>query len=323
MPRLSILVPLTGAVASFETTLASVLQNRPKDCDILVVHPESYDDPWSLSNEVQFLEAPEDTPLLEMLDASLPYVRGDVLHILRDGLEATEGWTEAAVAAFRDPQLAMASPAIVHRDRPTEIVSAGLRYGRGGSRLHAGQGAPVRGVSETSILGPALRAGFYRTEVLAELGGWEASISEHWADIDLALTIQAGGLACRCVGESVVLGHPEEPQRGGFAAGRDAERVFWRHAVHQGWLTSVIAHPFTVAQDTIGRLPSFSAVTQLMGRMAALTDGARYSEYRHELARWLERRKTSTTAVESPASSDETPATPQTKTGPNVRRQAA
>ncbi|MFO0901729.1 MAG: glycosyltransferase family 2 protein [Pirellulales bacterium] len=323
MPRLSILVPLSGAVASFETTLASVLQNRPKDCDVLVAHPESYDDPWSLSNEVQFLEAPEDTPLLEMLDACLPYVRGDVLHILQGGLEATEGWTDAAVAAFRDPRVATVSPLVVNREQPTEAVSVGLSYSRGGQRLNVGAGLGLKAASSTSILGPALRAGFYRTELLLQLGGWEAAIGEQWADIDLALTLDAAGLTSRCVGDSVVIGHPEEPLARGIAAGRAAERVFWRHAVHRGWISSVLAHPFTVAADALGALPSFAAATQLLGRTLALADGARYAEYRKDLRRWLEQLDAANAATAAPAPPGDAPAPPQIHPEPARRRHAA
>ena len=46
MPRLSIVIPCAQDTAWFESTLASVLQNRPADCEVLVVQPREYDDPY-------------------------------------------------------------------------------------------------------------------------------------------------------------------------------------------------------------------------------------------------------------------------------------
>ena len=58
MFSLSIIVPFTGQTESFETTLASVLQNRPARAEVIVAHAGRYDDPWGLKDEVQFVVAP-------------------------------------------------------------------------------------------------------------------------------------------------------------------------------------------------------------------------------------------------------------------------
>ena len=52
MPRLSIVIPCAQDAERFETTLASVLQNRPGDCELLLIQPRSYDDPYELADEV-------------------------------------------------------------------------------------------------------------------------------------------------------------------------------------------------------------------------------------------------------------------------------
>jgi hypothetical protein len=297
VPRLSILVPLSGPITPFETTLASVLQNRPADCDVLVVHPESYDDPWSLSNEVQFLEAPEGTPLLEMLDASLPYVRGDVVHLVAGGVEVTEGWADAALAEFRHPKVASVSPVIIDSSNPQQIAGLGVGYKTGGRRFVVGAGQPRGTASAKSQLaknelakplGPTMRAGFYRTDLLEQLGGWETSVGDHWADVDLALSLSHAGYECVIAERSVLQGPPEDSLPRTMEQAKCAERVFWRHAAHRGWLSSLIAHPISVALQSLGELPSPSVITQCVGRLMALTEGARYSEFREELGRWVE-----------------------------------
>lgn len=287
MPRLSILVPLSGPITPFETTLASVLQNRPADCDVLVVHPESYDDPWSLSNEVQFLEAPEGTPLLEMLDASLPYVRGDVVHLVSGGVEVTEGWADAALAEFRRPQIASVSPLIVDNGDPLQLAGLGVGYKTGGRRYVVGAGQS-RNSASAKPLGPTMRAGFYRTDLLEQLGGWETSVGEHWADVDLALSLSHAGFECVVAERCVLQGPPEPVFPRTLEQARCAERVFWRHAAQRGWLASLIAHPISIALQSLGELPSPSVLTQCIGRLLALSEGARYSEFREELGRWVE-----------------------------------
>lgn len=320
MPRLSILVPLSGPIEPFETTLASVLQNRPVDCEVLVAHPESYDDPWSLAGEVQFLEAPTDTPLLEMLDACLPYVNSPILHVIQGGVEVTEGWADAALAEFRRPQVATVSPLMLDASR-SRITARGVAYRRGGTRVVAGAGQAINDDRRQSspVLGPTLNAGFYRTEILRQLGGWETSISPSQADIDLALSLSAAKLTCVVCERSVVVGDLPPSPVTGLTEARSAERVFWRHLVHQGWLPSLLAHPFTVASQAIGALPSPRALTQLIGRALTITEKAQFRQFREELATWC---ATAPQRLAAAADSGEEPAV-EAPTRSLPRRQAA
>ena len=57
MTRLSIIIPVLGHSTRLDDTLVSVLENRPANCEIIVVHTEPYDDPYDLAGEVRFLEA--------------------------------------------------------------------------------------------------------------------------------------------------------------------------------------------------------------------------------------------------------------------------
>ena len=55
MPRLSILIPALGSPEALETTLLSVLENRPHDCQVLVALGIDYANPYQLDDEVEFL----------------------------------------------------------------------------------------------------------------------------------------------------------------------------------------------------------------------------------------------------------------------------
>jgi cellulose synthase/poly-beta-1,6-N-acetylglucosamine synthase-like glycosyltransferase len=57
-PRLSIIIPAPGDETTLEETLVSVLENRPENSEIVVVLGFGYHDPWSVGEEVRFIQAP-------------------------------------------------------------------------------------------------------------------------------------------------------------------------------------------------------------------------------------------------------------------------
>ncbi len=69
VPRLSIVVPISRDLAAFESTLISVLENRPRDCEVLVTHDGSYDDPFNLCDEVRFVIA-DSAALVDLVSAA-------------------------------------------------------------------------------------------------------------------------------------------------------------------------------------------------------------------------------------------------------------
>ena len=75
VPRLSIVLPVLGPPVQMEDALVSVLENRPSDCEILVVHNEPYDDPYDLKNEVCFIEAPRDSRWVDAINLGLAVSR--------------------------------------------------------------------------------------------------------------------------------------------------------------------------------------------------------------------------------------------------------
>ena len=99
MTRLSIIIASSSDAAACEDTLASVLQNRPTDADIWLVHSLPYDDPYGLGEEVNFLQSSRST-IAGRVAVACEQVRGEVVHLLPAGATVTEGWTDAAVAHF-------------------------------------------------------------------------------------------------------------------------------------------------------------------------------------------------------------------------------
>ena len=73
MTRLSIIIPVLGNPTRLDDTLVSVLENRPANCEIIVVHTRPYDDPYELSGEVRFLKARRKAGLAECLITPPPF----------------------------------------------------------------------------------------------------------------------------------------------------------------------------------------------------------------------------------------------------------
>ena len=149
VPRLSCIIPVVGHAHGLETTLVSVLEHFPDDCEIIVVHSAKYDDPYDLKSELRFIEAPARTGFVGCANLGIQASHAPIVHLLSAGLEATGGWAEAALSRFADPKVAAVAPVVRNQFDSDEILAAGISY-------HAGGRAEVRtllpaGVSSTDI----------------------------------------------------------------------------------------------------------------------------------------------------------------------------
>lgn len=290
MPRLTILIPCEGGAADFDGTLVSVLQHRPADCEVLLVHAAPYDDPYRLRDEVQFLQAGRKAHLVELINEGIAAASGEIIHIVGCGVEVLEGWTEPAMARFDDPEVGAVSPLVMCADG-TRLVAAGIRWTLGGSRrVCADQRLLVRGSArlQARVMGPTMSAGFFRRDVLQALGGFDAALNEQFADVDLAMAIQSLEMRSVCETASRVVQVAASSDRSGrFARSRSAERLFWRYAASRGMTGSLLLHPLAVASDMATVKPRIAALTDLLGRTTALLElgAVRRHEERLALAR--------------------------------------
>lgn len=273
MPRLSIVIPCLGGAAEFDGTLVSVLQHRPADSEILVLHTEPYDDPYALRGEVHFLRAAGRKQCVELINEAIAAAAGEIVHVIGCGLEATEGWTDTAVAHFDDPQVAAVSPLVLDRDGEN-LVSAGLRYSLGGTRQVVTDKlllSPGTGRLRASILGPTLAAAFFRRDVLTALDGFDGQLGDRFADVDLALCLQDLGCLHCCEPASrlkQVISDVSASDDKAFSRGRLAQRLFWRHAAGRGLAASLALHPLSLAGD-LAREGVTAAAASMLGRAVA------------------------------------------------------
>ena len=289
VPRLSIVIPCVGGAAEFDGTLVSVLQHRPSDCEVLVIHSLPYDDPYALQGEVRFVRVSGRPNLVELINTGVEAAKGEVVHIVACGLDVTEGWTDGPMARFQeDSSLAAVSPVIVAADKFT-VEAAGIAWTWGGSRriLRGPSAAKVGSRGQQHVFGPTLFAGFFRREELWALGGFDERMGHELADVGLALTMRELGLPCMVEpGSQLVLNSlagiakPTKSLRQAHLA----ERLFWRHAVTAGFVRAVLTHAFMVSSEVLGELPRMTSALMLLGRLLAVLEIGSVKRYAVHLA---------------------------------------
>ncbi|HFB98175.1 MAG TPA: hypothetical protein ENJ62_03450, partial [Bryobacterales bacterium] len=218
MARLSIIIPCPGDPVAFEDTLASVLANRPDDCEVLVPMPHPYDDPYALADEVGFLYFPYARSAVALLTASLLCAKSPIVHVLQCGLIVQEGWTEAALGHFADSR-DLGAVSLTWKRPDATIV--GVRVAPDGRRELCTGDAPPQG---DGPWGPPLACGFYRRSLLRALETFLADTPEGLVDAALAVGMAAIGTPC-CAVPSAVRGEWEAPAVSALLRGRAEERL--------------------------------------------------------------------------------------------------
>ena len=199
MPRISIIVAHQND-QRLEDTLLSVLENRPRDSEIIVAHDGSYSDPYHLEDEVLFVETEQGATRANKLNEALYATCAPVVHILGEGTLVTDGWCEGAIHRIQKQQITAVAPLIKTRSARS-TTCAGLD-----GKLLARRGLKtVRSNLPSRCAGPVLAAGFFSRRTLLSLGGLLESVDSQLADVDLALCFQNLGLVCEVDSESTVL----------------------------------------------------------------------------------------------------------------------
>lgn len=292
MCRLSIIVPYLGQNEPFEDTLVSVLQNRPPDCEVLVAHRGPYEDPYQLSGEVRFVPVAAGVGLLAVANAGLEASSAPVVHLLKPGVVVQEGWAESAEARFSDRCVGAVAPLLLDVQDPDRILAAGLQFTSAGRRVVNGAGLRrdrASRVLNREIVAPTLAAAFYRRSAVLALGGFCSEAGEAWADADLGLALRWLGFCCVLEPQSVLRCQAADTEAvadgSSFAAGRYAERVFWRYRRQSGTLVPLLAHSGYVAGSALANAHRPASYAALAGRLRAALEWSGYRKHCRRLQR--------------------------------------
>jgi hypothetical protein len=269
VPRLSILIPVADKLERLEDTLISLLENRPADCQIVVVLNEPYADPYQLKDEVCFIEAPRRARLAESINFGFASCRAPIVHVLACGLEVSPGWTDPVLAHFKDPKVAAVAPLVLKRGVENEIISTGVRYRPGGaaSRLRFGRSPEKRAPNKGEFFGADILAAFYRRSAWDAAGGLNTSIGGHLCGVDLALALHFAGYLCASEDNCRIFGDPADALGAGrLGRGWSAERLFWTWASDMGWKRALAGHAVLLTSECLTSIVRPSTIIDLCGR---------------------------------------------------------
>lgn len=273
MPRLSIVIPVVNDLKLLDDTLVSVLENRPTNCEILIVHNQPYNDPYQLAGEVEFIEAPRRASLGECLQLALSAVRSPVIHVLVCGVEVSAGWADAAMRHFRSTAVGSVATMVFHRNDLRQVASAGLGYRADGAVKRLGKGREVVSVAKgcDSLCGPDILAAFYRVAALRAIGGFAPWTTDEALGIDIALAMRNQGF--ECVLEPNCLAKTATPILGrntAFRRGLETERLFWQWKAEHGRLRSLAGHAALMCREAVTVVWRPRMAAHLAGRMCGL-----------------------------------------------------
>jgi hypothetical protein len=270
--RLSIIIPVAGHPSQMEDSLVSILENRPADCEILVVVNQAYADPYELKDEVHFVQARRGAQQIELINLGIRASSAEIVHVLGCGIVAAEGWVEPALDRFEDSQVAAVTPVIVDRDKPRRCLAAGATYGLRSGILRRRTSRPwALAASRSVLIDPIYMAAFYRRSALDDVGLFSAACGRYLAGIDLGLALLEAGRDCVLEPNCQLSAEPERfaaPR--GFRQGRAAERLYWRWLPDKGRLASVGMHALAVAAEWGLHCVWPAATARLAGRAVGM-----------------------------------------------------
>lgn len=195
IPRLSIVVPVGRDLSAFETTLISVLENRPENCEVLVAHDGRYDDPFDLGDEVKFVVG-DSAAIVDLVHAAAAVAIGRFVHVIADGVRATADWTDAALENFESYDVGVVAP-LVRDETTARIVAAGWYDAADRLCKPFAEGKSDAPKPNRKKIGAYLQFSFWRRDLLVSLA--DAFDSRDTAEATYAYEWLAREAGWRCV----------------------------------------------------------------------------------------------------------------------------
>jgi GT2 family glycosyltransferase len=239
-PELSIVIPSHNRADLLTGCLLSVQRHAPPGTQVVVVDDGSPRQAVSAAARavpgMEVVRLPRRRGFCGAANAGVRAARASVVELLNDDTEVTAGWAEAALGAFRDPQVAAVAPLVLTWPGGTRVDSAGDRYylgGVAGKRFH-GENLGPRHLCPGPVFGASASSAFYRREVLNRVGAFPESFGAYFEDVDVAFRLHRAGYrvvfepAARVL-HRVSASHGRPRRRLLEQQSRNEERVFWRN----------------------------------------------------------------------------------------------
>lgn len=273
MQRFSIIVPLLDDRRLFDDTLASVLRYRPENSQIIVPHDGTYDDPFDLDGEVEFVSTAHRSNQVDLFNIAVNKAAGDYIAWIRPGIELDSGWAEHVALKFDNTEVASVTPIIVSPAHPQRIVAAGVNTGVGYNRQVAGSRARLapRTFRRISAVGPTSWAAFYRKSALDQIGIFAEQIDPHFLDVDIAMSLRRIGFTSELCSDCVLTIERASllERESSVPHGKSAQRGYYRYADPSAPQRSAAKSVSLVVGDMLMSLFLPWKFRHAMGRMGA------------------------------------------------------
>lgn len=284
MSHLSIIIPYFSntRTEAFEETLLSVLENRPKNAEIIVVSGEEYSDPWDVQNDgVRLLCFPDEDSHVRLLNNAVHEGKGRFLHILPPGAIAIDNWTEKPIQRFNDENVAVVIGAAVNREKPEQLISTGISWHCGGKIKLLDNAEPF--VAPFAQLAPHVANTFFRKSALDEIQHFLPRFNPQIAYIDAALLLSE--LSWKIVQEpkSRVSVSVDNSDLSDYVWTRHSEQLFWRWLDWGGTGRSIVRHLGLVAAESAYFFFSPKRVQALLGRISGI---GHFGAHRTRILEW-------------------------------------
>lgn len=200
MPRLSIIVPHLQDDSGLEQTLVSILENRGRSLELVIVHDGSYTDPYGLNqDEAVLIEAKRGTSLTSQLNLAMASARSPYIQVLGPSAVVTEGWYDEALEILEQGSVEVVCQPIACTDS-AEIISGLSAF----SLPHRRVTGNVSEVGSPLMVGSIMRKRFFDA-----LGGWMERSTREIAEVEMGLLLSALGVEI-AIAESVGIQGPRQ-----------------------------------------------------------------------------------------------------------------
>ena len=270
MPQLSILIPFFEEESKLESTLVSVLENRPYSCEVIVAHQGSYSDPYNLSDEVRFVEFERNQFHLSSIVSQIAEsVDSPVLHLLACGVQVQHGWTNDLVEAFDDPYVGMVSPVVLNADDSVYCVGVENSFLYRNQMVGHGQFLTPQDYESFEPVGPSQLAAFYRTDAIQEVTFLD-ELSQQLFGMELGLALEAIGYENKVLGSSILKWDEQQDKKSlsMFVDPVDSQKAVWRFSGSYGFFQGLAVSTMGLCADLLGAPFAKASRQSLMARLS-------------------------------------------------------
>ncbi len=165
---------------------------------VIVVHDGSYEDPYQLGEEVDWVSIDGRPQLIRLFNRGLQAANGQWIVLIRPGVQIDENWQAAVEDAIDNSHVGCVAPIIVNVNRPTKIIAAGVHSDRFNNRILLATQVRIASKCLASIspLGPTCWLAVYRRDLLSAIGPLDERMDPHYMDLDIALALKQLGFKC-------------------------------------------------------------------------------------------------------------------------------